>query len=411
MARKRIYIKPFDASGAYATDWTEVTRDVDFNSFGSFNQQIDASDYDVGVFTNNGISLTLRNVDGLYSDVGNPTSIFFTKRADSLVKITWTQSDYDYFSGQSYSDDYLVLETEVFTGILVDDSTEMNVRDAQYVTFQILGYESLLDRVIVDFVTYPLADNKTTSIIKSLLAATAAAGTVGSNLTVDNSRIVLTNDVVFDDTTVFDNLTCKDAIKILLLAGNGVLYMDGTTPVVSDRTAGASVAYTFYGPASVSGRENISELDKIRSGLNRTFNFITWGSAPISIFSSDTSSIASYGARTKNISIDGITDSAKQQAIVNAIKSEFSNPKQEFMLATPLIPETLALTLLDRITIDFPLIPIDETLALYGKAVYGIDRYPQTLSAFSIGTDTPYKILGIQTDVVAEKITFSMRQI
>ena len=150
MARFRVYIKPFDRSGNYVSEYIEVTQDV--ISIKSISQQLDASDYNVGVFRNGNFSFVLKNDKGYYSEETNLRSMFRYKRSDSLVKITWDFADYDLIAGFFSAGDYLGQEIEVFEGLL-SDLPAQSIISEQSVEFGVLGFETLFDRAIVPFST------------------------------------------------------------------------------------------------------------------------------------------------------------------------------------------------------------------------------------------------------------------
>lgn len=415
MGRRRVYINPFNAAGNAYTGWVDVSDDTIEKSIGTVTRKLDLSDYDVGVFSNSNVSLRLKNAHGKYSDVDAVTSIFDYKRADSKVKITWDPAEYPLVAGFGMVGDVVSGETILFEGLLNDDSTVMRLND-QTISFQLLGYESILDRVLIDSTwagSLP-ADNKASTMIKRILAI-AAASTSAAVLTVDNARIVPAYDAVWNDITVFTNKTGREAINDILTAANSVLYMDGTTPVVSARTAGALAAFTFYGPASTLGPENISDIRDISVGLNRTINTVTWRTEEnpptVNLSSIDTDSVTRYGTRKKNVTLDGISTTATQQAIIDAIRTEFSSPKQELVLVTPMNVSTLGIKLLDRILIDYPLIPISPEFALYGSATYGVDSYALEVSTFVIDTASPYKVIGIDLDLQNNQISLNLRRL
>jgi len=81
MSRFKVYIKPFDPSGAYASDYIDVTDDCDISSVGTLSESIDQDDYEVGIFKFNQFRITLNNISGKYSEVGTPYTIFAFKRS------------------------------------------------------------------------------------------------------------------------------------------------------------------------------------------------------------------------------------------------------------------------------------------------------------------------------------------
>lgn len=409
MSRKRIYIQPFKPDGTYAA-WIDVTKDVDASKLGSITQALDVSDYDVGVYTNSAVGLTLLNNRGLYSDIANAGTIFAYKRADSQVKITWDLSNHDYFAGVSKSDDVQGVEVVVYQGLLNDDGTVMQLT-GQDITFQVLGYDSIFDKTLAPAwsTSAPPAANDAQTLLKSLLTS-ANAQTTQPLLTLDLTQINPQNNVVWDDLTVFDNKTCREALNTLLEGSNSVLYLQLTTPIVSARTASVSVLKNFYGPGSSLGPENIVDIQDIRTGLNRTFNYLTWTNA--ATLSTDGGSTSQYGIRKKDLGIDGITNGAKRQGILDAIRAEFAFPKQELTLITPITYDTLALPLLAQVAIDFPPVPVaSEILAVYGSAQYGIAQYPVNVSAFIILLIDTFKVIGMAVDLVANTVTFNLRRV
>lgn len=408
MARRRVYFMPFLPNGTYGA-WTEVTQDIDASTLGAISRALDISDYDIGVYTNSAVAVSLRNEHGKYSDINSPNTIFALKRGDSQVKITWDQADWDFFAGVSRVGEIQGQEVVIYQGLLNDDSTVMQLT-GQEISFNILGYESILDRTLApDWVATPPADNHASTLIKSLLPA-ANLGVTVPLLTIDNTQINPGNDVIWDDLTVFANQTCREALNTILEGSNSVLFINGTTPVVSARTPSGSVLKTFYGPGSSLGPENIIDIQDVQSGLNRTFNYVTW--TDTTLVSLDAGSVSTYGIRKKDLAIDGITNPPKQQSVLDSIRTEFASPKQEFKLLTPLTYDALSLPLLSKIAIDFPLVPIQsQGSALYEVAQYEVDSYPIEISSFQVLLSETYKVIGMDVDAVADNITFYLRRI
>lgn len=406
MARIRVYIAPFKDDGSY-NDFVEVTDDVDGRGIGAIALALDVNDYDVGVFTNSQFGISLRNDHGRFSDANYAQTIFKRKRSNSKIRITYDMADVDFEPLVSFPGDLLGGEVTVFEGLLNDDSTTMNVAD-QIVQFNVLGYESLFDQTVgPDWVGTPPADNKISTLAKALIPYVDGQLTT-STLTFDASRILPGNDVSIDDLSTLSNKTAKEILDVLLTASNSVLYMDGTTPVVSARTPSVAVNYNFYGPGSELGPENVFDIQEIRSGMNRTFNYVTWRDT--TFVSQDGNSIAAYGVRKKEVAIDGVTNSTTQQSILNSLKLEFGNPKQEFKLVTKVDYDTLALALLGRVSIDYPLVPIStEALAYYGSAQYGTAQYSVNTSGFQILPADHYKVIGKEIDLAGNQITFFLR--
>lgn len=613
MSRFRCYINPFNLNGTAYSGWVEVTKDVMWQNMGTLTAQLDVSDYDIGVFTNSGLTIDFTNYRGKYGDVGAQGTIFNWTRGNSQIKITYDEANEPFQAGFSHVGAVQGQEMTLYQGLINDVSTTMQISD-QSIEFQVLGYESILGAVTIDpnwgQVLYGLGEppNGNIAQVDTLEILTAdgahtytgtvagsawsygptggspapadiAAGiqgvlaglvptimtpTVASNLITmtayvpgaaftnvcTDGDLALTTDVqadlitlssvianhlysgsikgyawtylsgatpsttsvaagistamnaviggsgilsaatgatievdgspgdpfsnVFADTGVqitpitaisqqgwssqqlvkrimaiaaaqtpgnlvftiddtqlnpgpggdsivqnwdavdsFPTQTLTAALDSILTTESSVLYMNGTTPVVSARTPTADVGHTFCGPTSLLGPEDIVDMQDISSGLNRVFNYATWAvsSTDVQVAQSPTS-MAKYGARVKQISpIDGITTDATIDAILANVTNEFANPKQELTLYAPMNYETIPQGLLARVAIDFPLVPINSSLPLYGVAQYGVDQYPINVSNFTLDTSINFKVIGLGYDLTNKQIQFSLRRI
>lgn len=255
--------------------------------------------------------------------------------------------------------------------------------------------------------------------IAQQLMAYAAATPLGALIfTVDNTKLapgpggvsVITH---WDDVSGFPNQTIKGALELVLTAENSVLYMNGTTPIISARTPAATVGHTFCGPTSGLGDEDIFDLQNISSGRNRLFNYCSWqvSNTDIQVAQSPTS-VAKYGAQLKQVSpVNGISSVPNIQAVLGSIITEFSSPKEEILLYCPMNYSTAALGLLSRVAIDFPLVPINQNLPLYGLAQYGVDQYPINVANFTRNAAQNYKIIGVTMDPSNKQFQFQLRSI
>jgi hypothetical protein len=83
-------------------------------------------------------------------------------------------------------------------------------------------------------------------------------------------------------------------------------------------------------------------------------------------------------------------------------------------ITVPMNYTSLNLFLLDRVNIDYPTIymPANPTegIRIYGKAIYGVDRYPLSQWSLSLTLTDIFKIIGISQDVVRETITFNLKK-
>lgn len=407
MSRWRVYIQPFDTTGAYSGVYTEVTNDV--LTIESPKQAIDNTEYDVGIIKNSGFSVSLRNDQGYYSDVGELRSIFNFARKNSLIKITWDFRDYDLIAGFFQSGlEPLGGEYVVFEGLLNEVSSVSDI-SKQQATFQVFGFESLLDEIQVPYSSINNGD-----LFSTILYAMLNQSPFNSRVTVSLANITPSTDVVIDDKSSLQDITVGSSLKNILLAANSVMYIKGGVVYIGARTATAAVQKTFYGQASDAGIENIISINEFRDGMNRVFNYWAWQDA--GLVSSDTTSITHYGTIAKNISLDLITNTTRRQAILDANKTEFAFPKTEFKLESPLWYDVLALNILDRVAVDYPTvhIPYDGgALPRYNLAALydGTARYPYDEWSLTLNTLTNFKITSRKIDTKKNTITFGVREI
>lgn len=408
MSQVRVYINTFDEGGDY-TSFQDVTSDVDARSIPSITQKLGNNDYDVGLYRNSNLSLFFRNDHGKFSEVGVFQSIFVNKRIDSLVKVTWQLGSEAPICGVAICGEaQLGPEVNIFYGLLNDTTSTQNIKD-QRIKFSIQGLESIFDRVETNFSSLSVSDNISTTIYK-LLNQTS----ITSLMTVDQANISVDIDQVPDNLTDLEETTVREALELLLEAGNAVLYVsvEDQTVYVKPRTASASVDLTLYGQASSNGIENILDINNIRTGLNRTFNFLKWEDT--TLVAKDETSVQQNGVRKKEIDLSIITDTTKRTNILESYRDEFSTPKQELTVSTYFTYESINSFLLDRVVVDYPTVfesAPESNLPIYGAAVYGQDRYPLGQWSLTIPTTKNFKILGRKVNLKNETITYELREI
>jgi hypothetical protein len=229
-------------------------------------------------------------------------------------------------------------------------------------------------------------------------------------LTVDEDNISLGINQALDDKTSFENKTGFDAINLILAATNSVLYILDDTVYVAPRTAGATVAFNFYGQASRTGAENIINIQNIRSGLNRVINNVTWSNT--SLVEQDDTSVARYGVFNADISYDFMTNDTKRGNLLDSILQEFKNPKMELDISTPMSLSSLQVNLLDKVSIDYPVIyTSSDALPICGIAVCGSAKLPRGIWSFYILPTQYFKVMGKKLDIKKSLQTFTLRLI
>jgi len=414
MGRFYVSIKPYanDDGTAHEADFRDISDDVLFTGFGKTKQHLDANQFEAGIFRHSSFNMVLDNRSGLYSDVGEPYTIFKHKRNNSIVRIEW-----DFYAepkplGLHPPLTFKCTERVVLGDFLLNDDSNKARAITNESTFKCLGMSSLFNNMASNFDT--LADGDTYSeVIFKMLNQTYATDI----LTVLQANIVCDTDDEIDDKTAGDleNKTATQVLKKLLPFANSILFIEGSTVFVSSRAETADLKHTFYGPGSLNGAENTFDITNYRSGAHRVKNFITLKNT--SKLSQDPTSIAKHGEKRfkPEIEFAPSTDGTKQQAALDAIRDEYRNAKIELTVLAPQDFETLALRRSDKVNFDFPvrfLFANGVLLPYYGVAIYDdVDRYPAEIADIEIPAGTEFKIIDIIKSGVEETIAFNCRQV
>jgi len=406
LSNLRVYIRPLDETGAYTTEYVEVTKDVNANAISKISQKLDSSEYDVGVFSFSNINLKMRNSHGLYSEVGTSRTIFKSKRNDSLVKIIWLPQPNQTILGNAIVGESILGTTvEIFKGFLSDENLKSDI-NTQDVSFTVLGLESIFDRVETPYSSLSATGTET------LLYNIMNVSEVTSLLDVSAINITVPDEQTVDDISELENTTIKEALAIILEASNSVLYVKDDTVYVTTREETAADPVTFYGQASNIGIENVVKISNIRSGRNKMFNLWRWSDS--NLVSRSTSSIDSYGVKDKEVDFSLFTNTTKRQAILDEFRDEFSEPKQEMDVTVPMTYDHLDLFLLDRVNIDYPTIYMPSTeggMPIYGVSKYGEAVYPLSQWSLSLELTDIFKIIAIDLMVKDNLIKFHLKKV
>jgi len=389
----------------------EVTEDVLKGGLTPLKEQLDNTEYDVGIFRVSDIKVRLRNDHGRYAEPGTPATIFPVIRNGSIVKITWEPGPHKLVCGffkpleAIYSE-----EIDVFEGILTDDATRQSIED-QTITFQVLGFAHLFDRA-------EAVGNYENVDFQDTIFGLLNVPEITDILTVDTDNIECSVNVEIDDDEFFENKTVLEALSEVLRLSNSILYIRDRTVFVTPRTPSNELKYSFYGQSSVLGVENLLSIKNYSNGLNRVFNLVRWSDGLLSdttISVRDTDSINQFGVYRKNVQLSLLNNTGKIETVLEGIRDEFSFPFVEFELESWLSPQVLELFFLDRVQVDNPsiLVPAENqsSLPFYGSARYGQSAYPVKLSALNVPGTKRFKILSRSIDLEDEKISFSLREI
>jgi hypothetical protein len=406
VGRFRVYLKPFTDEGIHQDDWIDVSNDVDMAGMGVSKQSLDNNEYNIGIFKNSGVQITLANISGRYSDVGQPGSIFKYRRSNSLVRITWEIMDYDVVCGFAVCGNVaLSEEVEAFTGLLDDAALKQEAED-QNLKFKVLGKESIFGEALVPFGSIANGDT-----LEDILLAVLDQPEITDILAIDPSDINCGVNAVVDDVSSLENKTVREALAEILPLANSVLYILSDGVIVSPRAESAELKHTFYGQGAILGIENIHDLSDFRSGLNRLFNFWTW--ADTSLVSQNVSSVGAHGVRKKELSTDLITNDVMRQAILDSLKTEFAEPRRELVIRAPIDYDTISLNVLDKVAVDYPNVAINDTaeIPFWDLATWDEARFPYEILPIAIEASARFKILSRDIDPTNHEMVFYLREV
>ena len=409
MSRYKVYIKPYETAGIYQTDFIDVSNDV--ISIDQISQSLDNSTYDIGVFKTSGLKIKFRNDHGRFSEADSYKSLFRYSRQDSIVKVTWSIQDDPIRAGFFTLNPFPIGgEITIFEGLLYDISGVSSVED-QFIDFRLAGYDSLLDRVIVPYSSITNGDTFSEVIYKMLNQPE-----ITQYVTVDQANIVCAVNETIDDKTSLENETLRDVLTggSLLLAASSTLYIENNIVYVKNRDATADVQYNFFGQASPVGIENIISVKEYRDGTNKIFNYVAWGNTADVRVTAD--SIAKYGSRKISLSTSLIEDASttKITNILGEIRDDFSVPKRELKLETPINYQTIALFLKDKVNIDYPTIYISadgKPLPRWGSINWDDFSWPIGQFSLVISSTDSFKIMSKKINPKNDTITFDLREV
>lgn len=406
MGQLHVYFTPRKLDGTFG-DEVEVTKDVLLRGLGNIKEQLDTTEYDIGIFRTSNINLTMRNDHGRYSEPGSVGAIFGLIRYGTKVRFAWEQGIRPLVCG-FFSPDHVPLSIEetFYNGLLADDNTRQDIDD-QTITFQVLGFENILNRLPRGALTVGVTD------FEDFIFNCLNQSEFTEYVDVDVSNISTDLNLTFDDIEEFDNATALEALKKTLALANSVMYIKDNTVFVSPRKPTNDLIFSFFGQASILGLENILDIKGYSNGINRLYNFVRWTDTNLVI--QDAASVNEFGIYARDIDSRSITDTSKRNQILTAIRDEFGRPFVEFKISTYLTLETLNLFLLDRVQVDHPslfepaeggVLPIYDNIAAYDK----VFRYPLDKFNLVIVGEKRFKIIAKTLDVLNDRVEFDLRE-
>jgi hypothetical protein len=410
----RVYVTPLISLGLYGSE-VEITDWVTGAGCSAVTRAIDSSDYDVGIFTFDDVTLQCDGSDGYLADPSDSRALFQYRRDLAKVRIVYSNDE-----GTA---------TTTFRGYIFDEGTRVDL-DTDTITFQILSRDSVLRKTKVPAGTVGSSISFSTAIVNIL----NGAGVAGY-LTINASNINVGYNGTVDDGSKFDDKTVDEALDSLCLVSNSVLYLDDSDNViVKSRWQSDNPVLYLYGKGNLEGKENILSIGKYNTGLQRCFNSIRiTGGQPSTTVSGtsvsqpaavvevhDADSIALYGLRQKELTVEFLTTAASLAGVANALLLEFRYPKIELevKVSTELLDaQSPPTTIFDQVSIDYPLQvtvrPPGKFLPVAGNFLAGDTQalLPQVSGAVVIDPSIAFKVISISEDPTDFTSVLKLRQV
>lgn len=390
----QVLLTPLVESGVYGSQ-VDVSLNVDLSDFvkaggiGAIKQDVDNGDYDIGVFTYGSITLKCLNLDGKFNDEHDWRSIFPYARDKTKVTVNFLDLD-----GNTLTS---------FLGIINEEGTRQDFFKDE-VKFKVLSEDSVIKKTKVAGGTI---SNGT--LYSTAIKAIINVPDITDVLTYDDSQVAVGLDLTIDDGSWFNDMTSKEALDALMVVSGSVMTIVDSTMVVRTRSENSSSVFNFYGHGDLFGRENIHNIKNFNSGMQRMFTSIVVNGTEVS----DPTYISTYGLRQKSIEYGFLTDAGKINEVAEAILAEFKVPKLELEIETT-TDVAKGLNLFDLVAIDYPyrVKPYtgQDTLPLYGLAVYGTDVYPIIQGNMKISPKRAFKVVGFTEKPNNFRTTVKLRE-
>jgi len=118
--------------------------------------------------------------------------------------------------------------------------------------------------------------------------------------------------------------------------------------------------------------------------------------------------------RKKELDLEVYGESGEINALLSELLAEFKDPKTELNIKVSLEYYTLAINLLDKINIDYPIPYIattDEPLPICGVAICGTAVTPKGIWSLYIPTSKYFKVLSKEYNTKSLEVTFKLREV
>jgi hypothetical protein len=339
----------------YGTE-IEISDLVANASLGSIKKNTDSDDGTIGEYLLGNFDLTCANFCGEFNE-GDPRSLFPWKRDKSKIRVEYYDSLTNY--------------TSSFKGIIIEAGTSQEAVE-ELVKIKVMALESILRKILVSGGKI-IAGMTFLNAIKALLNQTEIVAV----LTYDPADIAVSLDLTIDDESPFANISTWEAIKLLLIASNSVIYIDDETVNVRPRNYNTNNIRYFYGPGDTLDRENIIKISNYNNGAHRIFNSIKINET----LYTDATSANWFGLSKKEFTLDFITDADKETLIARELVDQFKLPRIEFQMT---VSTDLANTVdfFDTIAVSHPI--QSKPSPGYDGALWDTARYDTADSVYNV---------------------------
>ncbi len=395
----RVYITPKVDVYMYGEE-IEVSDYVLFDGLGKIRQQIDAEDYNVGVFNYDDLTMKCKNKDGKFNEESDIRSIFKFTRDQAKVRVVFNHISDD--GTETLSED-----TMVYNGLINEEATKLNA-ETEDITFRVLSRDSVIRNTEV--AAGIITDGMTVS---AAIMAIMEQSAIAAVLNTDEDDVNPDLDFSIDVGSELDSKSCREVLNKLLRDSNSVMIIDDDNNVtIRDRSEDETRdIINLYGPYDIYRRQNTVRLVEYNTGKHRMYNSFKYNTE----VQTNSGYQIQYGFRQfEDIEETYITEADTAAQIAANLLDEFKFPKLECMVEVPLsvVPNV---RLLDRVSMNWPLLlkpwP-DCFFPIIGITEIGstIEKLPIRLGTIDIPANIAWKVIQIEEDPKKFTKTLKLRQ-
>lgn len=385
-----VFMTPRENVGTYAAE-VEVQKIIFISGISSIKKTIDATDFGIGVYRFDDITIRADNSRGTFSDERDSRGIFKFSRNLAKVRIVFKDS-----TGS----------TITFRGLINDEAARVNP-NTDRISLRVLSRDSVIRNSTIP--PGAINDGQTVSeAFKQILDRSPITDVLNFSASDINPDL----DFTIDDGSVFDNEKSIPRLNELLLASNSVLVLDSSDNIIIKSRTEDVITPTLllFGKGDIHARENIIRIKKHNTGLHRVFTSVKLNNVEVSNIPIGNE----FGFRQKKITFDWLTDSDTILLIANNILDEFKAPKEELEVdvATSLVKDS---DLLHRASADIPLSALSEEgkdIPQIGVAQIGDSNTPLPIEQGSLRIDPRvlFKIIEISENPTNFISTLKLRE-